>query len=450
MSYKSAKLGCEHASLRYNSTQHATQIGYARPTAQQRIAAATASGVVKATAKQKLNPAESKETFPAPLILPNDDLAPDPTQPPQSLRSWIRGKHRNKVTHERRTIYLAAPPAIASDVDFIKNWSRPWVKGAGSEIKPPDVGAVLSHLEAFYHGLSVKLLPSEVLSFTSQVDDVENFADEDTERSKSRDRRVIGLATQTSSGCKGVRTRSKPRGDYSHETNPDDLLEAAIWALPDDAYALLLLVEHDMYEDEEDEFVCGRAYGGSRVAVITTARYHPALDVVQDVERGHDWPAAHCQAYLQACCNNEELKPSKRKASVTGFSNATTPLEAAVFAHNSLPSFEDPPSAATLSVLWLGRVCRTAGHELGHCLGIAHCVYYACSMQGNASIIEDARQPPYLCPVDLAKVLRATDSGMVERYQALLTFCNRHKYLHLFAAYGAWIRERLEELAEQA
>jgi archaemetzincin len=33
---------------------------------------------------------------------------------------------------------------------------------------------------------------------------------------------------------------------------------------------------------------------------------------------------------------------------------------------------------------------------LGHCFGIAHCVYYACSMQGTASIIENSKQPLYL------------------------------------------------------
>ena len=61
-------------------------------------------------------------------------------------------------------------------------------------------------------------------------------------------------------------------------------------------------------------------------------------------------------------------------------------------------------------------------------------------MQGTASVIEDARQPPYLCPVDLAKVLRATQADEIERYKKLLEFCEKRKEAHLFQAFGAWIR----------
>ena len=69
-------------------------------------------------------------------------------------------------------------------------------------------------------------------------------------------------------------------------------------------------------------------------------------------------------------------------------------------------------------------------------------------MQGSASIIEDARQPPYLCPIDLAKVLKATgaDEKIKERYRALDEFCKRFSEVHLFEAFGKWIEVRLVEL----
>jgi archaemetzincin len=353
---------------------------------------------------------------------------------------------------------LAAPPTIDANLDFVKKWTQPRGQRISSKIKQPNVQDVVSYLEAFYQGLPVKLLPPEILSFTSKFDDDFIVLD-----SKAEDRYIIGLDTKSSSGRKGIRTRSKFDGEYTHQMNLNDLLDAAIWALPDDAYALLLLVEHDLYEDEEDEFVCGRAYGGSRVAVISTARYHPGLDRQQGLEREHAWPASHCEAYLQACCGEAApAKTPKRKSAKKGntgeavaeveadddFSAIISPMQAAVSAHSSLGSLKASSSAAILSGLWLGRVCRTTSHELGHCFGMDHCVYYACSMQGSASIIEDARQPPYLCPVDLAKLLRATDSSMKKRYQALLTFCDQHEDVHLFAGYGAWIRGRLEELAE--
>jgi archaemetzincin len=99
-----------------------------------------------------------------------------------------------------------------------------------------------------------------------------------------------------------------------------------------------------------------------------------------------------------------------------------------------------------LPALWRYRILRTVSHELAHCFGLDHCVYYACIMQGSASLAEDARQPPYLCPVDLAKVLAATGSSGQKRDQALLEYCdqpgtkdNKH-----FAALGAWLRRSLQ------
>jgi archaemetzincin len=447
-------LGCrDHAQLTFSSTSHALKAGYKQPTSQQRVAAA--SGAVKRTSRghDEDDDVEFQGTFPAPLILPDDELALDPSYPPQSLRSWIRAKTRNQVTSDKKTIYLAAPPDCGSTVKFLQKWTHPQT-GESSKIRQPDIQHVLNYLEAFYHGLPVKLLPSS-LSFTSRADDLEDMiVDVD-----KKERRIIGLDTHTPSGCKGIRTRPTPNTDFSHQLNLDDLLDAAIWSLPDDAYALMLLVEHDLYEDEEDEFVCGRAYGGSRVAVISTARYHPMLDQDQGIERDHAWPASHCERYLQQCCDEAESVTGRKKKRTTKKTKSTQvldsldldqkivrPLKAAVLAHNILPSLNSSPSPTVLSGLWLGRVCRTASHELGHCFGIAHCVYYACSMQGSASIIEDARQPPYLCPVDLAKVLKATGADVKERYEALVSFCDQHKDAHLFAGYGAWIRGRLEQI----
>lgn len=67
--------------------------------------------------------------------------------------------------------------------------------------------------------------------------------------------------------------------------------------------------------------------------------------------------------------------------------------------------------------------------------------------QGTAGLTEDARQPPYLCPVDLAKVLHATDADSVQRYRALLSFCEKFRERdRFFAAFAAWLQVRLEEI----
>lgn len=69
-------------------------------------------------------------------------------------------------------------------------------------------------------------------------------------------------------------------------------------------------------------------------------------------------------------------------------------------------------------------------------------------MQATASLAEDVRQPPYLCPVDLAKMLRATGADERERYEALLAFCRRREDGRAgpFKAFAAWIGGRLQEL----
>ena len=433
---------CNHATLTFVSSPHSTEVRF----------------------KTKVKRIESGETYPGPLILPDDELSINPRYPPQSLRTWLREGDRNEVTPERKTIYVAAPPGIESDVSFVSRWSQPSQHDVIEPSAAPAVQDLVAYLTAFYHPLPVKLLPSPKLCFMSWENDRPKIS---RAGSKSTIPRYIGLSTSTE--CIRIRTRASKGGVFNCQLNLDDIIDAAISTVPADAYALLLLTHHDLFENADDEFVCGRAYGGSRVAVISTARYNPALDMLQDVEREHAWPASHCEAYVQNCCaaasqssegpkknvkarnagsDEENYQSSLLEASVTHSpgQSASSPLRAALSAHNSLPSLTNSTSAAASSSLWLNRVCRTASHELGHCFGIDHCVYYACIMQGSASLMEDSRQPPYLCPIDMAKVLQATGADERQHYLALLSFCNQHRGTHAFRAFAAWIEVRLEEI----
>lgn len=397
---------------------------------------------------------ECSSCFPAPLVLPDDDLSLEPEEG-QSLHEWKHLKERNKITPEKSVVYVARFPEVSDDVEFVVNtWKRP-KRAANVSVPSPRFVDVFEYISAFYHGLSVEQFPHQL-----------SFSQWNTGKKSTTSPRFIGLSTGTERVR--IRTRKVPDGAFERQLNLDDLLDSAISMLPENAYALVLLVEHDLYEDADDIFVCGRAYGGSRVAVVSTARYHPALDESNGVDRLHSWPASHCETYMEACCtgtshvtkkfqsgNRTMVKRSTnvKTRSQTAFAllsncdssdeNAVTPLEAAVSTFNKIPP---SASAADLSGLWLGRVCRTVSHELGHCFGIAHCPYYACSMQGSASLAEDARQPPYLCPVDLAKLLHVTGTGARQRYEGLLSFCERRADIHLFAAFAAWIRARLEHL----
>lgn len=320
-------------------------------------------------------------------------------------------------------------------------WTQPKIGGG---IDPPKVEDVMKYLAAYYHGLPVKQFEPRALSYTNWPKD---------RPSRVKIPRSIGLDTPN----KNIRIRSRPSLDtlFPVQLHLDDLLDVATNILPSDAYALLLLVNHDTYEEDKDDFVCGIACG--RIAVVSLARYCPGLDKIQRVERVHAWPASHCEDFVRQYCESDKGSKSKKRkredilAKVQ--SSATqghNPMQAAISAHNALPSLEttnlSEPSPALLTGLWLGRLCRTASHELGHCFGINHCIYYACSMQGSATIIEDTRQPPYLCPVDLEKVVKATGTGRVERYNALREVCGMWKGVQYFETFDAWIKGRLEEM----
>ncbi|KAK7048478.1 hypothetical protein R3P38DRAFT_1866892 [Favolaschia claudopus] len=437
---------CDHRILSFESSPYSSQAGYQRPTATEREDAATLQSVAKGKSKRALETTGSEDSnaFCAPLVLPGDDLAEDPEYPPQSVQEWQTDEDRNEVKPARKTIYVAAPPSIDSNIAFVESWSEP-KQAENKQIQPPQIQDVVDYLKAFYHGMPVKLLLSPKLRLTQWG-----------EGKPSKTPRFVGLATATE--CVRIRTRASKDGVFVRQLNLDDLLDAAIGILPDDAFALLLLVPFDIYESPDDDFACGRAYGGSRVAVISTARYHPGLDRHQDVDRLHSWPASHCKEFIDAFCSDvgQGKAKSKHKKNVKATTMessssepvvyaALSPLHAAVTAHEALPSLAKSPNAAALSALWLGRACRTASHELGHCLGIDHCVYYACAMQGTAGLAEDARQPPFLCPVDLTKMLHASGADRDDRYRAILDFCDKHPGCHLFAAFAAWIRAQTPE-----
>lgn len=92
----------------------------------------------------------------------------------------------------------------------------------------------------------------------------------------------------------------------------------------------------DMYESGDDDFCCGRAFRGSRISCVSTARYNPLLDSEQQIDREHCWPSSHCVEYIKSC--TQEGKPTAKKQKTNDKRTSETkdfddsPLKAAVSA----------------------------------------------------------------------------------------------------------------------
>ena len=463
---------CAHRDLMSGPSGYAEQVGYVRPSAEQR---AKAAGL-----KQGQQVAE--DSFPGPLVLPNDDLDLDPKWPPQSVRSWVREKERNEVTDDRRTLYIAPPPRIDSEAKHMQSWSTPCGVSdddSKTRISPPNAQAVAQYLQAFFCGMQVKCLEPSVgpLYFRRWQDDKPRI------KKRKHSDEVPSIALANAIEAVRIRSRRCPDGAFPQQLNLNDLLDVVISTLPADAYSLLLLVEQDMYEEEDDDFCCGRAYGGSRCAVVSMARYHPKLIAsnISTLTVSHPWPVSHCADNVNSLvieALSEKVGKGKRRLGddrQNPHGGKTIPL---IDLTSSSPPPPEPASTAppiesamreavqrwaanpntTQESRWLSHICRTASHELGHCFGIDHCVYYACNMQGASSMAEDRRQPPYLCPVDSEKVKRAIagkekENGrwQIDHYQALLRFCKDrmdNDEGDIWAAFAGWLESRLRECRE--
>lgn len=113
--------GCTHAALQTTPSQYASEIGYQPRSYQQLFTASTGS-------RKRVSPSDSDYLglYPAPLVLPDDELAHDPKCPPQSFTSWKNEKDRNAVTTERTTVYIADYPEIGAQMGKqLTRWTKP-------------------------------------------------------------------------------------------------------------------------------------------------------------------------------------------------------------------------------------------------------------------------------------------------------------------------------------
>ena len=221
----------------------------------------------------------------------------------QSVAAWWAARP-NLPINARRTLYLLPLGRLYPE-------------------SSPPIETLAAYVEAFF-GLPVKVLPQVEV-------------------------RDLGARTRTNEFTKNLQAHSA------------DVLDWMKKHVPADAYAMLAITETDLYPADSWNFVFGQASFKDRVAVQSTARYHPQF-----------------------------------------YGQATSPLEA--------------------RRLILRRTLMVVSHELGHAFGISHCTWYACAMNGSNHLEEADRRPLHLCPVDLRKLQRSAGFDVRERYERLGAF----------------------------
>ena len=148
---------------------------------------------------------------------------------------------------------------------------------------------------------------------------------------------------------------------------------------------------HDLFADHSDLFVAGMAAGNHRVGVFSFYRYQPSLQFSTE--------------YWYQVTNQ-----------LVNDDTATVMLQ---------------------------RSCKLLVHEICHILGVDHCIFYSCCMNGSGHLDEDYRQSMHLCPVDLHKLQVLCGFRPVERYEQLLAFFQRHS----MKDEAEWVRGRLQYIS---
>lgn len=172
----------------------------------------------------------------------------------------------------------------------------------------------------------------------------------------------------------------------------DSCLREISCRMPPDAFFVIGLTMDELYAAKSDLFVSGMASGVYRSAIFSLKRYDPALKFCEEFWYKYD---------------------------------------------------EEPYDSEERWRVLLKRSCTLLVHEMGHLLGIGHCIYYDCCMNGSGHLEEDIRQSMHLCPVDLRKLQILCGIDVIQRYEKLLNFFREFK----FKEEEEWIRKRLEQLS---
>lgn len=82
-------------------------------------------------------------------------------------------------------------------------------------------------------------------------------------------------------------------------------------------------------------------------------------------------------------------------------------------------------------------------HEIAHLLGLKHCIYYKCIMNGSNHLKENLEKPFDFCPVCLRKVFWNLNFEILERYRQLYEFYRKEG--NSYEMEKEWYEKRVKE-----
>ena len=173
----------------------------------------------------------------------------------------------------------------------------------------------------------------------------------------------------------------------------------------DDALMVVAVTMHELFDAPTDLFVAGMASGLHSVAVFSFTRYHPQMVFSPEFWWKIDMPAAPAKPQQKAVRSSRRKRPA-----------------AAAAAAGAAKSSQQHDEGAAGSRLLLERCCKLLVHEIGHLLGIDHCIHYSCCMNGSGHLEEDFKQPSFLCPVCLHKAHALAGFDIADRYAGMIEF----------------------------
>jgi archaemetzincin len=173
-----------------------------------------------------------------------------------------------------------------------------------------------------------------------------------------------------------------------------------------------------------------------------TSRYDPRIHRRQLLTKDlRAWLAGHCPADAAAFLGitMEDLYPGPDWNYVFGEASSRV----GIYSWTRFdPQFFGGPRPPGWQRLMLLRSCKVLAHETAHMLGLPHCTFYRCVMNGGNSLEENDAAPLQLCPVDLHKLHHRIGFDVLERYRRLLQFSQDAG----FDDDARWIKARLTRL----